>query len=684
MSNNTSTRFTIFRRLLATQIIFWVITVCILFLGRLALLHWLTADSVKTDFATDITAVLLKGFQFDMKAASLFATLPFLCALCSLSHPTLLSRYQKIQPFFLALLTLLIAATTVGNWFYFQIYGHSFDVFVFGLIEEDTTAVLTTIWHEIPIISALLWLLPTIALATWLFHRIGKSHSHTSKPNIWQWTYTIILPLLLLTLGIRGSLSTFPLRQDSAQVSSSPQLNKLIPNAIIALDWARKAYANSSHFAEATDSDGIRLISTLTNHPTQHADLVQLTAHTDTNPILAAQRPNVVLTVMESMSSHLLQLHSPQRNLLGSLAQPFAEDWLFTRFISEGDGTSDTLHRLVIRSPYLNLSQSTAKQNTFISNLFTPYREAGYDVVYLTAGNGGWRDFANFFRHLGATEIVDENTLKQRYPEAATRASTWGVPDEYMFRYAEERLQQADKTGKPVFILLLSITNHPPYHLPEGYPRTQFSLSPEEQQRFSHLGDPKELNEILNTFRYSNDQLGHFIHNVKQHSPHTLIAATGDHNMRAIGYPEPAEIALGHGVPFYLYVPTAYRQQAVYRPERVGSHKDVMPTLYSLSLSNASYYQTGCNLTAPDIEANPWCGYGYNTELLILPQGFYHLDSNQFYPWQQPDRLLAANAATPPPNIAENTINRGRAYTEFLEWQTNRMAAPQHNKSKNP
>jgi len=75
---------------------------------------------------------------------------------------------------------------------------------------------------------------------------------------------------------------------------------------------------------------------------------------------------------------------------------------------------------------------------------------------------------------------------------------------------------------------------------------------------------------VFNTYKYSNDQLGSFISQVKQNSPRTIIAATGDHNMRAISYPALQDTALGHGVPFYLYVPPEYRAGAQYQPERAG------------------------------------------------------------------------------------------------------------------
>ena len=457
------------------------------------------------------------------------------------------------------------------------------------------------------------------------------------------------------------------------QISAAPQINKLVPNALTSLSWAVNEYRNSNDFHPVSDEDGSRLISTLLDKKTD-ADLTQLFAQTAANAAVEKHRPNVVLTVMESMSAHLLNMDNPERDLLGELGKHWQQDWVYRKFVSEGDGTSDTLHRFFVRSPRLNLSQSLAKNKNFPGNMFKPYLDAGYRVVYITAGNGGWRDFDTFLRHLGVNEIIDENTLKTHYPEA--KSDTWGVPDEFMFRYAEEELARAEKNGTPVFIMMMSVTNHPPYRLPAPHQAKNFRLDEQEQKRLANLASGKELNEIFNTFRYSNDQLGRFIGKVKTIAPDTIIAATGDHNMRAIGYPESADAALGHSVPFYLYVPQAYRGSAEYHPERAGSHKDILPTLYNLSLSKSRYYQTGCNLTAPQPDS-AWCGYGYNPEVIITERGFYHQHSKAFHKWDNKNIQTAESRPSTPDNEDQAIIRRASAYTPFLEWQINRIISTQ-------
>ncbi len=668
------TRLAAYRKTLLICLILWVSIVAVFSVERFFMLHHFVSDDIRSRYAGDLAALFVKGLLFDIKIASVAAAFPFLIGLFGLITQKTAAFTLRLLPTVATVLFLTAFAAALGNWFYYSVYDRQFDVFVFGLADEDTRAVLKTVWSDYPVIPCLAALIAAAFVFGKIFNLIRhRTRFQTTSWGKTAWIAAVLLPVLALAAGIRGSFGKFPLRQTAMQISAAPQINKLVPNALTSLSWAVNEYRNSNNFHPVSDEDGSRLISTLLDKKTD-ADLTQLFAQTAANAAVEKHRPNVVLTVMESMSAHLLNMDNPERDLLGELGKHWQQDWVYRKFVSEGDGTSDTLHRFFVRSPRLNLSQSLAKNKIFPGNMFKPYLDAGYRVVYITAGNGGWRDFDTFLRHLGVNEIIDENTLKTHYPEA--KSETWGVPDEFMFRYAEEELARAEKSGTPVFIMMMSVTNHPPYRLPAPHQAKNFRLDEQEQKRLANLASGKELNEIFNTFRYSNDQLGRFIGKVKTIAPDTIIAATGDHNMRAIGYPESADAALGHSVPFYLYVPQAYRGSAEYHPERAGSHKDILPTLYNLSLSKSRYYQTGCNLTAPQPDS-AWCGYGYNPEVIITERGFYHQHSKAFHKWDNKNIQTAESRPSTPDNEDQAIIRRASAYTPFLEWQINRIVSTQ-------
>ncbi|MDG4870375.1 hypothetical protein P8631_20475, partial [Guyparkeria sp. 1SP6A2] len=76
----------------------------------------------------------------------------------------------------------------------------------------------------------------------------------------------------------------------------------------------------------------------------------------------------------------------------------------------------------------------------------------------------------------------------------------------------------------------------------------------------------------------------------------------------------------------FLKVPKPILTQTpyYYDPTRIGSHRDIFPTLYHFSLSNSPYSSLGGeNL----LQKQPVSNYGYNNSVVINSQGVYRLSS---------------------------------------------------------
>jgi phosphoglycerol transferase MdoB-like AlkP superfamily enzyme len=304
-------------------------------------------------------------------------------------------------------------------------------------------------------------------------------------------------------------------------------------------------------------------------------------------------------------------------------------------------------------------------------NILTPYKLRGYRTLFITSGNGSWRNIASFLKQLGFDEVVEQSDLIRKYPNA--KLGTWGTYDEFSFRYAKERLDEAEKNHEVLFVMMLSITNHPPYTVPETFTKLPHRIDGHMVQRLSTLSYPAD--SIIETFQYANDTIGQFIRNIEEKplGKHTIIAVTGDHNIRGVPYPDPSESALAHAVPFYLHVPTEYQAavELTYDPKRVGSHKDILPTLYSLSLSDTPYYRRGVNMLAKDV-ASPWY-FGYNEEVAITEKGAFTLAApHSFFPWSDSESLRVANGKNISPDMLPE-IERFKAYKSIMNWQLYRQ-----------
>ncbi|RKS85899.1 phosphoglycerol transferase MdoB-like AlkP superfamily enzyme [Orbus hercynius] len=658
-----------FKQAMAILFMPWLLSLIVQSLGRLFLLFTYVSQHKILEYQNDVIELLTIGLRFDIRIANIaFGTLLIL-SLFTLFSAKVTAFWQKILSYLATCCLLLITVFTVINIFYYITYDRHIDVFIFGLIDDDTVAVLKTIWSDYPVIwgGFALILLTYVLFKFTTFWRclITKRINHTTSSSIA--IPCAIVVLIMLFIGCRGGVSTFPLREANGQISRYAMLNQFVPNGVIAMNWAYTAYQLEDQLVHLSPVQREQAMKAFFGE--DKPDSVNIfMSETDQNPIAEAKLPNVVFSVMESMGSHLFQFDSANRDLLGTLRPHWQNDWLFSRFVSEGDGTIDSLNRFFVRSPMDKISQSIAQDAQFISNMFKPFKDNGYKIIYITAGNGAWRNLNQFLPKLGVDEFIEQNTLQHEFPDA--ELSTWGVPDEYMFKYAEKRLAQAEKNGEHVMIMMMSVTNHPPYHLPAGNPYFNYTFTPQELQRFKNMDSEIELRNMFNTFRYSNEQLGNFINWVKSQplADHTILAATGDHNLRRIGYPDPQDLVLSHAVPFYLYVPKAYQYNSVYDKRRIGSHKDIMPTLYQLSLSQTPYYQTGCNLLATTL--NPlWCNVGYNPYVTIDQYGAYALTNNTFLPWQDTEGLAVSDGQHELTPAQQAVLSRWQSWTKLLQWQ---------------
>lgn len=80
--------------------------------------------------------------------------------------------------------------------------------------------------------------------------------------------------------------------------------------------------------------------------------------------------------------------------------------------------------------------------------------------------------------------------------------------------------------------------------------------------------------------------------------------------------------AFAYSVPFYLYIPKDLQDNIYYDKDRVGSHKDIFPTLYALSLNNVKYLSVGRRnmLARPSDEK---LEFGINDAVWIDKKGIY-------------------------------------------------------------
>ena len=573
--------------------------------SRCLMLESFAADDLGKLTGAEKYDVLRTGTLYDIRAFTLtFAPFFLIMILCSV--------FRKPGAFGVAfraggvITVFSLTVLSVINFYFYRAYNSYIDVFFFSAFDEDAVAVMKTVIHDYPLGKGLIAVFAGLILLAFIFRKADRLLSSVRLPwstgaaagKILAGVLAIAL-IAVYVIGARGSVGRFPLRRNDAAASRFRAVNMALPNALLAFYWAADDRMKTAKLPAVGEDELLRLAKD-TGIEADMSDPAGAFRH----KVPGEQRslsasPNVVLAVMESMSTHMLRYDDPRSfDLMGSLRGVLGQGYYFRNFLSEGDGTMDTLARLLIRGPRLEVSVSDAKRSPFLFNAVRPFREKGYKLVFITSGSAAWRNIGEFLTFLGFDEIDDEHNIENAYPEA--KAGAWGIPDGFMFRFAKDRLARARKSGEKVFILMLSTTNHGPYLVPADYHGADFEV-PEAAKRRFPLPD---IRQMYRTFRYANDTLGSFIADELKGSgkDDTVIAFTGDHNVRGLNYTDTSEALLGHSVPFWIYVPEKYRAGADYEKDRFGSQMAIFPTLYARALPGSSYVYPGCDLLSGGCE----------------------------------------------------------------------------------
>ena len=564
-----------------------VVALSLIRLGQLAY-FWPTGFQVAS---TDLASVVVQGLRFDLKVSAIGGFLLLLVL------PWVSGR---VQGRIAAGLAFVFVMLSLVNLHYFGFYKTPIDSLVFGLVEDDTLAVLQTIWRDFPVVwtllLAVLLTVLSVALHRVLVRRIQPDNVLQTRPLAVKLVAVIVIFFALAFAG-KGTLRQMALQRQHLTVTTSQFLNDMVPNGVIALKYAWDSRGQSQNLQNPlTGLKSMGFDSPLAAaevlglpHDSEAAVKAALTAH---EPLASGNaKKNLVFFLMESWGAEPMRYQGPTFDVLGRLAPTLTDPnraCHFNNFDSAHAGTHPSLEAILFSTPITPLTLGDVGRKPIPWAIPKVIKEAGYQTLFVTSGRSGWRDLNRVLVAQGFDEVVDANTLKEQYPDA--NLGIWGVWDSYVFKYLNKRLA-AQPADKPIFVFVLTSTNHPPYDLPADYHRVPRDMA---QWKGETTSDTLMLN--LDSYHYAADLLGGFVQEV-QHGPlhkNTIIAATGDHNVRSFGmYAQADRRFLMRQVPFVIWGEglACGTQQAL-----PASHRDMFTTLMPLVGVAGPYINTGRNL----------------------------------------------------------------------------------------
>ncbi len=624
---------------------------------------------------SDIIKAYFYGFRFDTMTI-LYGLLPVMIInLLFLFSDRFVQLFNKIFRIYYTILIFIFIIIAIVNLYFYNFFMTNINVLIFGLVQDDTAAVVKSIWTDYPVA---IWLI-VFSIVIWLVYIMVKiiQKARLKKVNLSFITNFILFLTLcfFFILGIRGTFDFYPLKINDSIISQHVFINNMVPNGVYSLKTAiadrkekdvnvdiGKTMKNNG-FGSPQEAVSSYLEKSIADNPDSlvHA----LFSETPDNEFLKNNPPNVVFVLMESMSENFISLHNKQSfNLLGNLENVLPGCIHFTHFLPSTGATIHSLEGLMVNSPMTPIAQSIYLNKKLETSAAKPFKENGYHTAFVTGSKLGWRNLDKFVPNQYFDD-VEGSAYIEKYVEN-TQSNEWGCYDEFLFKRMYDKLQS--NTGKPQFIFALTTTNHTPYSLPDTYKPYSLEIPQNIVKKLS--SDPEHAKVHFLTYQYANDCLGKFIEQIKN-SPlgeNTIIVASGDHNARRIFDYADAYSLQKYGVPLILYIPEKYKPAKEFiHPDCFGSHKDIFPTVYHLSLSKTSYVKSGINLFNPEEANHNFAMAEYNV-LMNNTGCVYFKQKPIFYAWKDSTRTLLRPAKGEEIQSLNKTLLKGKSYIASMTY----------------
>ena len=637
------------------QLVLFVMMLVLMTLARLAFSFTFGDLSEIQSQLEDFKKALILGVRYDLMPLAYINVLPLLIMnlgfFISGKLTIKIVRFSVI--FFLTLGYGALIWMYIFDYGFYSYFQDHLNILFFGFFEDDTIALLTSVWknYNMP-----LWLTVVVFIHYFGFKFIKflfSPYDFDLKARMFdpRMILSFLIGVVLLAFFARGNFTRLPLSLEDAHISSNEFINEISLNGVLTFNRAlkiRKTFGQQQvNYLKRYGFDRWQeaFMIAFAKEPKAETISESLKLKTPYNPEVARNPPHVVLVVMESFGTYWNERHSSEFNLLGSLEEHVKAGILFKNFLPAENGTIGSIVSVatsgIIRPGARFLSESEFMGTPLKMSGHEPYRNAGYDTHFVYGGKIGWRNLGKYLSTQGYGQVWGADEIKDAMPELNNielrdLGNEWGIFDEYLYSFIEEQLRTATK---PQFFLVLTTSNHPPFEFPSSYNSLPLKLNQEVLEKVT-VGEEIARKRLLG-FQYANQKAGEFLTKIKTTAlkDNVVVALTGDHSFwiaKGVGLDEEFK---RYAVPFYLSIPERLKPKSV-DMDNFGSHEDIFPTLYPLTLSSQEYYKLG-----EDLLSEP--GVAQNSSGLVASKtgAFHH---GEFWKWKEGrGQLLEKTSATP-------------------------------------
>jgi phosphoglycerol transferase MdoB-like AlkP superfamily enzyme len=575
----------------------WAVFVASFLAYRLFLLAFFRAEFGPGLRGVDVGRYFATGFRFDAAVSSMWIA-PAAALALSLCFRDRIAPVRRALRITIAAFWSLTVPLLIVNTGFIAEYKDQFNHWIFGLVYDDTVAILKTIWKSYPILRLAALAAALAAAGIWLTRRVLRGRTtadgQSRRPTRAQTATIVVLTLAVIVTGIRGSVGRRPVQLKDAAVTADEFLNRLVLNPYTSLRYAIK------HQARMNSAKGLRwflpdgnvraALARCYPHAADAADLE--TALMRRSPGAATPARHIFLVLMESYDGYLLWPEYEKYGLTPCLRDLASRGIHAEAFLSAGSGSMPSLSTLMTGLPYSGSmpNYDPALRRALPTSLAAIFKRLGYTTRFFYAGYLSWQRLGAFAVEQAFDEVHGGGEMS---PSLTGRE--WGVTDRELFRFVTAHVPD----DRPSLNVIFTCSCHPPFDVDvraEGYRPTPETVAAGRE------GSGEDVAGYLGHLWYSDRCVGEFVSRQERSVTQAVFALTGDHWSRRFVRKKPP-LFPRRTAPLVLYGPTVLQGRTP-KTAPVGSHLDLVPTLIELAApAGFAYPAFGRDLLAPAGEA---------------------------------------------------------------------------------
>lgn len=533
-------------------------------LFRLAEFFFLN-DKISQQGEGNPAEAFLRGGWFDNVVGCYIIVIPLIIGLSVATIAKSWRWAHKGSMIFISFFYILAFAVSASNIPYFAYFAKNINSSIFNWLSYagTTTGMIVgekSYWLYIALFLcvSIFYLWCMLKLFRYFDNKINntKEDCRLLKPIVIRLLITFVLGGLCI-FGIRGRVGYNPIKISEAYYCNNSFLNQLgiSPSFNLLTSFLDDMRPENKELQLISYAEAISVARESLNIEGKTDSTHVLRRHIKPE-VSKLSKPNIIIILMESMSGSFLHSLGQKGNITPVLDSLYHTSWAFTHFYSAGIHTNHGITASLYSFPALmkrNLMKGTVTPKR--EGLPTVLKANGYQNMFFMTHESQYDNMNAFLR----TNGYDYVYAQEDYP-IEERVNAFGVSDHFLFDYSLKTIEELNQKGKPWMATLLTISNHPPYVIPDWF-------------------QPRTGNEESQIVEYADWCIGDFLNKARQQAwyDNTIFVILADHG-KIVGEIDSELPESYNHVPLMIFGPNIEAKI----DEQLAIQVDLMPTILGI------------------------------------------------------------------------------------------------------